>query len=98
MAEALSRRPHTAVRTYNSYLHFFKNLFNFFISRAWLKENPFGRIAVRKADEKRRTIIPLDERTRIARYFMEHDLAPYLYVMQLCYKCLVRPKEILMLK
>lgn len=98
MAWTLAHRPRIAIRTYNSYLHFFKNLFNFFISKTWLRENPFGRMSVRKADEKRRTIIPLEDRTRIARYFMEHDLCPYLYVMQLCYKCLVRPKEIMMLQ
>ena len=98
MASALSHRPHTATRTYNSYLHFLKNLFNFFISKTWLKENPFARIPVKKAEAKRRTTIPIEVRTQIAGYFMEHGLTPYLYVMQLCYKCLVRPKEILMLQ
>jgi len=98
LADALSHKPHIAIRTYNSYLQFLRNLFNFFISKAYLKENPFAKIRGKKPDEKRRTIIPLATRTRIARYFIEHDLVPYLYVMQLCYKCLVRPKEILMLQ
>ena len=36
--------------------------------------------------------------TKIADYFIRTRQIPYLYIMQLCYRCLIRPKEILMLK
>lgn len=94
----LDARPNIGAATYNSYLEFFRNLFNYFIKRNWLKENPFNRISKRKEEQKRRDLIPPHVRQQIADYFVKTQQIPYLYIMQLCYRCLIRPKEILMLK
>jgi integrase len=94
----LGSRTDIGAATYNSYLEFFRNLFNYFIARNWLKENPFSRIARRREEQKKRELIPPHIRRKIAEYFIEHDQIPYLYIMQLCYRCFIRPKEILMLK
>lgn len=94
----LGTRTDIGPATYNSYLEFFRNLFNYFINRNWVKENPFNRVAKRREEQKRRDLIPPHVRQQIADYFIRTRQIPYLYIMQLCYRCLIRPKEILMLK
>ena len=94
----LEARSDIGSATYNSYLEFFRNLFNYFINRNWLKENPFSRIERKREEQKRRELIPPHIRQQIADYFVQTQQIPYLYIMQLCYRCLIRPKEILMLK
>lgn len=94
----LETRSDIGSATYNSYLEFFRNLFNYFINRNWLKENPFSRIERKREEQKRRELIPPHIRQQIADYFVQTQQIPYLYIMQLCYRCLIRPKEILMLK
>ena len=94
----LGTRTDIGPATYNSYLEFFRNLFNFFIARNWMNENPFNRIERRREEQKRRDLIPPHLRQQIADYFVKTQQIPYLYIMQLCYRCLIRPKEILMLK
>ena len=51
-----------------------------------------------REEQKRRVLIPPHVRQQIADYFIRTRQIPYLYIMQLCYRCLIRPKEILMLK
>ena len=94
----LGARTDIGPATYNSYLEFFRNLFNFFIARNWMNENPFNRIEKRREEQKRRDLIPPHIRQQIADYLVQTQQIPYLYIMQLCYRCLIRPKEILMLK
>lgn len=85
-------------KTYNNYLIFFRSLFNFFITNRLIKENPFASIRGRRTSPKKRQIIPPETRKLIADYFIETGQVEYLYLMQLCYRCFIRPKEILMLK
>lgn len=54
----LGTRTDIGPATYNSYLEFFRNLFNYFINRNWVKEKPFNRISKRKKEQKRRDLIP----------------------------------------
>lgn len=96
--DALAARLDIGAATYNSYLEFFRNLFNHFVTRDWIKENPFSKMPRRREEEKFRDLIPPHIRQRIADYFIQNDQIPYLYIMQLCYRCLIRPKEMLMLK
>lgn len=98
LMKSLGSRQDITPSTYNSYLEFFRSLFNHFKTRNWLKENPFSWIPRRKVGQKMRDLIPADIRQQITDYFIETDQVPYLYVMQLCFRCLIRPKEILMLK
>ena len=83
--------------TYNNYLSFMLLLFNHFISFGYIGDNPFNGIKPKRKEEKRRLTIPKEERERIKDYFLREN--PYFYrVMLLCYRLLLRPKEILMLK
>lgn len=84
-------------RSYNNYASFMFTLFEFFVSKDWIKENPAADIPKKRIDNKTRIIIPKDVRKRIKDYFL--DTTPsYYYVMLLCYRMLIRPKEIAMLK
>lgn len=91
-------QEHISSKTYNNYLRFFKTLFNYFIQCDYIKENPFNKFEPKRADIKIRDVIPPSVRTQILNYFVAENMQPYLYIMQLCYQCLIRPKEILMLK
>lgn len=75
----LGTRTDIGAATYNSYLEFFRNLFNFFIARNWLKYNPFNRIERKREEQKRRDLIPPHIRQQIADYFVRTQQIPYLY-------------------
>lgn len=84
-------------RSYNNYVMFLYTLFDFFLQRGWINENPAANLPKRKVDRKGRTIIPRAVRQRIKEFFM--DAAPnYYYVMQLCYRLFIRPHEIVSLR
>ncbi|MCQ2280069.1 MAG: hypothetical protein MJZ49_04615, partial [Bacteroidales bacterium] len=46
--DALAARLDIGAATYNSYLEFFRNLFNHFVTRDWIKENPFSKMPRRR--------------------------------------------------
>lgn len=77
----LGTRTDIGPATYNSYLEFFRNLFNYFINRNWVKENPFNKVARRREEQKRRDLIPSHIRQQIADYFIRTRQIPYLYIM-----------------
>lgn len=93
----LSNKEGMGNRTYNNNIKLLRTVFNFFISKDLIKENPFNKIQTKRTDEKFRDIIPPEVRTKIKDYFLQNN-PPFFYMMQLCYRCLIRPKEILMLK
>jgi site-specific recombinase XerD len=84
-------------KTYNNNLLFYRCLFNFFIDKEYIKENPFERFKNKRINEKTRITIPQDVRHKILQYFVNSSIPEYLHICQLCYKCLIRPKEILQL-
>lgn len=84
--------------TFNNYLRFFTTFFLWCVEREYCSANPFDNIKKKKLDEKNRDVIPHDVRCKIQRYIMEQGMEPYYYIMLLCFRCLIRPKEILMLK
>ena len=84
-------------RSYNNYGMFLYTLFEFFMQRGWIKENPASDLPKRKVNGKERTIIPKDVRARIKEYFLA-ETPNYYYVMQLCYRLFIRPHEISMLR
>lgn len=98
MMRFISEQDNISNKTYNNYLNFFRILFNYFFKNDYIKESPFTSFDIKRVDSKIREVIPSDIRKKIAQYYVEHKLEPYLHIMQLCYKCLIRPKEILMLK
>ena len=83
---------------YNNFVGFCKLMFNYFMRCEYITKNSFSHINCKREDEKVRDVIPPVDRKQIANYFVQNGLTPYLYVMQLCYRCFIRPKEILMLK
>lgn len=85
-------------KSYNNYVAFFFTLFSYFIDRGWCSNNPFDGIRRKRVDRKTRTTISADDRKRIIGYFEQHDLHGYVVLMRLCFQCLIRPKEMLMLK
>lgn len=91
-------KKHVSAKTHNNYLIMFRTVFNYFIKKKMIKENPFANIESKRKEEKMRKTIPRDIREKITHYFVDSKQIPYLYIMQLCYRCFIRPKEILMLK
>lgn len=98
LLKSIYEKDNITAKTYNNYLRFFKTLFNYFIHSDYIKENPFNKFDPKRTDTKIRDIIPPNVRKQIVDYFILTDMQPYLYIMQLCFRCLIRPKEILMLK
>lgn len=85
-------------KSYNNYLTFFFTLFSYFIERGWCSENPFDGIKRKRVETKNRSTIPAEDRKRIIDYFESKKLHGYVVLMRLCFQCLIRPKEMLMLK
>lgn len=85
-------------KSYNNYLSFFFTLFAYFTERGWCAKNPFDGIKHKRVDEKRRMTISSDDRKAIVDYFERHNLHGYVVMMRLCFQCLIRPKEMLMLR
>lgn len=84
--------------TYNNYLRFFRILFNFFILKGYIKNNPFLGFKLKRIEDKKREIIPPETRKFIKEYLFNNNMKEYYYLSQLCYRCFIRPKEILNLK
>lgn len=61
--------------------------------KCYVKENPFETIKTKREGEKRRILIDKPTRDRIRAYLMEKN-PEYLYVCQLVFTSLIRPKEI----
>ncbi|MCR4873206.1 MAG: tyrosine-type recombinase/integrase [Bacteroidales bacterium] len=87
-----------SARTYNNYLRYFGTLFLWLIKRGYASANPFQDIAHKRVDTKMRTVIPHDDRKRIRDYYINIGMREFVLVMNLCFRCLIRPKEILQLR
>lgn len=89
---------HLSGKTFNNYLRFQSTLFLYFADNGWIKDNPFGRIQRKRSDPKVRSVIPPVDRARILDYFRLSETPSFVWVMMLCYRLFVRPKEIMMLR
>ena len=87
-----------SAKTYNNYLHFIGQLFNFCVDKGLAKENPFAAIKPKRVDAKKRTVIPPEVRSRIMDYIVTEGMEGYRLICLLTYHCLIRPKEMLQLK
>lgn len=83
---------------YNSMLQFLKSLFKSLVSKGLAAHNPFAAFNGRKRENKRRVTIPKQDRKRILNYFHKRGMNEYVAMIRLCFRYLIRPKEILMLK
>ena len=83
---------------YNSMLQFLKSLFKSFVYDGLVPRNPFAAFKGKQREAKRRVTIPKQDRRRILNYFLKRGMKEYVAMIRLCFKYLVRPKEILMLR
>lgn len=93
----MERRGRLSSKTYNNYLRFFTTLFLWMVKRGYASANPFQDIERKRADTKLRIVIPAADRKRIRDYYINIGMDEFVLVMNLCFRCLVRPKEILQL-
>lgn len=84
--------------SYNSMLQFLKGMFKSFVSDGIALQNPFERFKGKRKEAKRRVTIPRQERRRILNYFLKRGMKEYVAMIRLCFRYLVRPKEILQLR
>lgn len=86
-------------QTYNNYLRFYIIMFNWMKERSYIDINPFDGIKrkSKKLTKKIRRALTDDELSRLIE-FLEKENRNYLIICLLCYYCLIRPKEISMLK
>ena len=84
--------------SYNSMLQFLKGMFKWFLSEGLVKNNPFELFKGKRKEDKRRVTIPKQDRIRILNYFHKRGMTEYVAAIRLCFKYLIRPKEILMLQ
>lgn len=97
--ESIESNPKISPRTYNNYLIFCRVLFDWMVEREYVSENPFTSIRrkPKKLTKKKRRILSDAELSRLWEY-LESENQEYLVICMLCYCCLMRPKEISMLK
>ncbi len=84
--------------SYNDMLQFLKTMFKSFVTDGLTSQNPFQEFKGRKRERKRRVTIPREDRIRILNYFHKRNMTEYVAMIRLCFRYLVRPKEILMLR
>lgn len=85
-------------KTYNNYVRFMGQFFNFCVDKGLTKDNPFSSIKLKRVDEKKRTIIPPEVRSKVMDYLVREKMDGFRLICLLTYHCLIRPKELLMLK
>ena len=83
---------------YNSMLQFLKSLFRSLVSKGLAAHNPFAAFNGKKREAKSRVTIPKLDRKRILNYFHKREMGEYVAMIRLCFRYLIRPKEMLMLK
>ena len=84
---------HVSPRTYNNNLKMGRAVFSWAVERCYMLNNPFDKIKKKREGEKRRTIIPAEDRTKMFKYFEQHNPAMCI-VMQMVFTSLIRPIDI----
>jgi len=84
-------------RSWNNQLKAARALFAWSVEKCYCKENPFAGIKTKREAEKRRVLIPADQRQRITEWCSSNNPG-LLIVSQLVFYALIRPKEIRFLR
>ena len=84
--------------SYNSMLQFLKGMFRSFTLDGLCALNPFESLKGKTRSRKHRTTILKSDRKRILNYFQKRGMTEYIVMIRLCFKYLVRPKEMLMMQ
>lgn len=86
-------------RTYNNYLRFYRSMFNWMKDKGYISDNPFNGIKRKPKKLIRKTRRTLtDEELSLLFGYLDSANRPYLAICLLCYCCLMRPKEIALLR
>ncbi|MBP9991875.1 MAG: tyrosine-type recombinase/integrase [Bacteroidales bacterium] len=86
-----------SARTYNNYLKFCQIMFNWMKGKGYIPTNPFDGIPAKPKKGKTRRVASDEELRRLFSYLSTHN-PHYLAAVMLCYGCLIRPKELALLK
>ncbi len=84
---------HSNPNTYNNMLKLARAFFGWAKEKCYIKENPFELMKTKRKQEKRRILIPKEQRTRICEYY-EQKRPEMVLVCALVYTSLIRPIEI----
>ena len=97
--EDLERDNNFVAFTYNNHLRFYSTLFHWMVQKGYLPDNPFEDLKPKKKSlrKKKRRILS-DEELKTLWAFLEKENIGYMRMCLLCYCCLMRPKEIMLLK
>lgn len=95
----LDERDDVSPRTFNNYLSFMVTLFDWMMEKGYVQQNFFLGIRrkPKKLIQKSRRMLTNNELAELFHWLAEEDIA-YLAICLLCYCCLMRPKEIALLK
>ncbi len=84
---------HSNPNTYNNMLKMTRAFFGWAKEKCYIKENPFELMKTKRKQEKRRILVPKEQRARIRLYF-DIKRPEMVIVCELVYTSLIRPIEI----
>ena len=95
----IERDDNIGPQTYNNYLRNNKMMFNWLKEKGYIQENPFDGIKSKgkRSIRKTRRNMTDEEVSRLFAFLKENN-PNYLALCLMCYCCLIRPKEIALLK
>lgn len=93
----LYRNTAISSKTWNNYLNFFRSLWNWMIENQYAVANPFTELSKKQQTKKTRIVIPHNKREEIRTHLEATDYS-FMIATMLVFHCLLRPKEISMLK
>ena len=80
-------------RTYNNQLKMARAFFSWAKQKCYIKENPFEFIKTKKEPQKRRILVPAEDRQKARKYF-EKKRPEMVIICEMIYTSLIRPIEI----
>ena len=88
-----------SAQTYNNYLRFYSILCNWMVKKGYIATNPFDDVVrkPKKLLKKKRRILTDGQLAALWNYLSEANPG-YMLICMFCYLCLMRPKEIMLLK
>lgn len=98
LMQYLYSKPATSERLFNNYKSFYITFWNWLIENQYCKANVFLHIKKKREKEKVRKYIDTQTRKLIKDYLLKTNQKEFYITCLLCYNCLIRPKEMLMLK
>ena len=88
-----------SAQTFNNYLRFYSILCNWMVKKGYIASNPFDDVTrkPKKLLKKKRKTLTDEQLATLWNYLSDANLG-YMLICMFCYLCLMRPKEIMLLK